>query len=207
MCVEFPDQMKNLTCFQRIKFLYSMCQIYSPFLRVCLGPLNGFGWVFHGVTIDTYSEIADFLDHICNRSCDSQTFLGNLSWDNLDTWPNQLSWDLSIPISSGSIFRNWLIWQLRTVSTRIVTPWTICKQPDSAACTLDNFNSLPNIMARVSQTVPSTPFGGHGAVLWGPEQRPSLGSFAVILHNPSVTIYSIKYSPVELRRGPPLIKV
>jgi len=26
------------------------------------------------------------------------------------------------------------------------------------------------------------PFGGH-------KQRPSLGSFAVILHNPSVTIY------------------
>jgi len=35
---------------------------------------------------------------------------------------------------------------------------------------------------------------GHGAVHWGHEQRPSLGSFAVILHNPSVTIY---YTRVE----------
>jgi len=33
---------------------------------------------------------------------------------------------------------------------------------------------------RVFETVPSAPVGGH-------EQRPSLGSFAVMLHNPSVT--------------------
>jgi len=36
--------------------------------------------------------------------------------------------------------------------------------------------------ARVSQTGFSAPLGVH-------EQRPSLGSFAVILNNPSVTIY------------------
>jgi len=38
------------------------------------------------------------------------------------------------------------------------------------------------IYDRVSQTGPSASVGGY-------EQRPSLGSFAVILHNPSVTIY------------------
>jgi len=42
---------------------------------------------------------------------------------------------------------------------------------------------------RVSQTGSSPSFEGHGAVLWGHEQSPSLGSFALILHNPSDTIY------------------
>jgi len=42
--------------------------------------------------------------------------------------------------------------------------------------------------SRISQTGPSSSLEGYGAVLWCHEQRPSLGSFAVILRYPSVTI-------------------
>jgi len=32
---------------------------------------------------------------------------------------------------------------------------------------------------------------GHGAVVLGNEQRPSQGGFAVMLHNPSVTMHLV----------------
>jgi len=47
---------------------------------------------------------------------------------------------------------------------------------------------------------PRPPLGVTKRFSGGHEQRPSLSSFAVILHNPSVTIYRyIKYSPVKLK--------
>jgi len=38
---------------------------------------------------------------------------------------------------------------------------------------------------------PQTPLGARERFSGGHEQRPSLGSFAVILHNPSVTIHLV----------------
>jgi len=46
-------------------------------------------------------------------------------------------------------------------------------------------------LTRVSQTGSSPPLGPMERFSKGHEQRPSLGSFAVILHNPSVTIYYV----------------
>jgi len=48
---------------------------------------------------------------------------------------------------------------------------------------------LPFFSGRVSQTGPSPPLGATERFSGGHEQRLSLSSFAVILHNPSVTIY------------------
>jgi len=43
--------------------------------------------------------------------------------------------------------------------------------------------------SRASQTGPSTPFVATERFSGGHEQRPSLGSFPAIFHNPSVAIY------------------
>jgi len=51
-------------------------------------------------------------------------------------------------------------------------------------------NGFITLYIRVSQTGASAPSWGHGAVLWGPRAEAfTTGSFAVIFHNPSVTIY------------------
>jgi len=74
----------------------------------------------------------------------SMTCLANLWWDILVTWPDQRSWDLSIR-KTGLTFRALWISQLRDLS-RSVTPWTLRRNPVSAACTWDNILSvMPNI--------------------------------------------------------------
>jgi len=70
----------------------------------------------------------------------SRTCLANISWDILDTWLNQRSWDLSIR-RSGSAFRARRISQLRILS-RCVTPWALHDNPISAACIWDNTLSV-----------------------------------------------------------------
>jgi len=51
----------------------------------------------------------------------SSTCFANVSQDALDTWPNQRNWHLSI--------------------RRRITPWSLCKNLISAACTWDNILS------------------------------------------------------------------
>jgi len=58
---------------------------------------------------------------------------------------------------------------------------------------------------RVSQTGPSAPLGATERFSGCHEQRLSLGSFALILHNPSVTMYLV-FARV-LCRKPPFMKV
>ena len=86
----------------------------------------------------------------------SRTCLANVSWDILDTWPNQRSWDLSIR-RSGSTFRAFRNSQLRILQPLRVTPRTPCKNPISAACTCDGTLSVI--------TQDSWPYR------WGSEQR------------------------------------
>jgi len=57
----------------------------------------------------------------------SRTYLANLLWNFLDTWPKQRNWDLSI-LRSGSTFRVLRISQLLTLSPS-VTLWTLCIFP------------------------------------------------------------------------------
>ena len=61
------------------------------------------------------------------------------------------------------------------------------------------------IYFRVSQTGPSAPLGATERFSGANEQRPSLGSFAVILHDPSVTMYYV-FARV-FWRGPRIMKV
>jgi len=48
---------------------------------------------------------------------------------------------------------------------------------------------MPYTRAGFHKRGPRAPLGATDRFSGGHEQRPSLGSFAVILHNPSVTIY------------------
>jgi len=62
-----------------------------------------------------------------------------------------------------------------------------CHHPEHFSCKITEidlgFLNLGFLLqSRVSQSGPLAPLGGH-------EQRPSLGNFAVILHNTSVTMY------------------
>ena len=72
--------------------------------------------------------------HLCVAS---RTCLVILSWDILDTWPNQRSWDLSIR-RSGSKFRALRISQLRSLSQSVFT-----------SCTLRKIPSLPLVLGKV----------------------------------------------------------
>ena len=67
-----------------------------------------------------------------SRGFSQQDLLRRLSWGILDTYLNQ-RWDLTIRWRNGSTFSVLRISQLRTFS-RSVTPWTLCKDPMSAAC-------------------------------------------------------------------------
>jgi len=69
------------------------------------------------------------------HACTSRGCLANLYWGIQDTWPNQPCWDFSIR-RNGSTFVVLRIWQLRTLS-RSVAPWTLRKNPVSAAWTSD----------------------------------------------------------------------
>ena len=90
-------------------------------------------------------------DHILHAFKDR---LENLSWDiTLFTWPDHLSWDLSIRRSSRSIFRVFRISVLRTLLNN-VTSSILCGNVISDACTCDRIlllitqDSWPQIKMR-----------------------------------------------------------
>ena len=87
---------------------------------------------------------------------DSRTRIANISWDILNTWPIQYSWDLSI-WRSGSTFRVLGFSQLRTLS-RSATSWTTRKNSISVACTWDGIFLQPLPEIRDCR--------------WGSEERP-----------------------------------
>ena len=66
----------------------------------------------------------------------SKACLGSLSWGILLTWPNHLSWDLSIRRSNVSMLRDFRIPELRTLLNS-VTPSILRKNLISDACTCD----------------------------------------------------------------------
>jgi len=71
----------------------------------------------------------------------SKACLGSLSWGILLTWPNQLSWDLAIWRSSGSMFRDFRISELRAF-TNNATPSIFRKNLISDARTFDRILSV-----------------------------------------------------------------
>jgi len=76
------------------------------------------------------------------RGCSQQDLPANLSWDNLDTRPNQRSWNRSIQ-GSGSTFSDLRISQMRTLS-RGDTPRILRKIPSlPLALAVAFFQSLP----------------------------------------------------------------
>ena len=70
------------------------------------------------VIVPSSSRSSNWSSPVCLAS---KACLGSLSWGILLTWPNHLSWDLSIRRSNGSTLRDFRISELRTLINS-VTP-------------------------------------------------------------------------------------